>query len=60
MFTHESKGKSKVHPRTGHKGPEGEERYSSTLSLTLALDASGWLTPRPGRFTAGENTVPIV
>jgi hypothetical protein len=27
-----------VCPRTGHKGPEGEQRYSSTLSLTLALD----------------------
>ena len=26
--------KVKVHPRTGHEGPEGEERYSSTLSLT--------------------------
>ena len=32
------KGKRKVHPRTGHEGPEGEQRYSSTLSLTLALD----------------------
>jgi hypothetical protein len=26
-------------------------RYSSTLSLTLALDGGGWSTPRPGRFT---------
>jgi hypothetical protein len=32
------KGKGKVHPRTGHEGPEGEHRYSSTLSLTSALD----------------------
>jgi hypothetical protein len=24
--------------------------YSSTLSLTSALDRGGWLTPRPGRF----------
>ena len=24
----------KVHPRTGHKNPEGEQRYASTLSLT--------------------------
>ena len=31
-------GKSKVHPR---KGPEGEQRYSSTLSLTMALDGGG-------------------
>jgi len=31
----------KVHRRTGHEGPEGEYRYSSTLSLTSALDGSG-------------------
>ena len=43
------KGKGGVHPRTGHEGPEGEERYSSTLSLTLALDGGEWSTPRPGR-----------
>ena len=30
------KGKGKGHPRTGHEGPEGEWRYSSTLSLTSA------------------------
>jgi len=37
-----------VHTRTGHEGPEGQYRYSSTLSLTSALD--GWVvsaTPRP-------------
>jgi hypothetical protein len=28
------KGKGKVYPRTGHKGPEGEQRYNFTLSLT--------------------------
>jgi hypothetical protein len=28
----------KVHPRTGHQGPEGEYNYSSTLSLTSAVD----------------------
>jgi len=27
----------KVHPITGHEGPEGQQRYSSTLSLTSAL-----------------------
>jgi len=32
-------GIGKVHPRTGHEGPEGE--YSSTLSLTSALDGVG-------------------
>jgi hypothetical protein len=29
---------SEVHPRTGYEGPEGEQRYSFTLSLTSALD----------------------
>ena len=42
------KGKGKVHPRTGHEGPQGEQRYSSTLSLTSALDGVGAnATPRP-------------
>jgi hypothetical protein len=52
--------KGEVHPRTGHEGPEGEERYNSTLSLTSALDRGGWSTPRPGRFTPGKDLVPIV
>jgi len=34
--------------------------YSSTLSVTLALDGGGWSTPRPGRFTPVEDPVPIV
>jgi len=55
-----SKGKGKVHPRTNHEDPEGEQRYISTLSLTLALDVGGWSTPRPGRFTTGKDPVPIV
>jgi hypothetical protein len=29
-------------PRSGYEGPDGEYRYSSTLSLTSALDGSGW------------------
>jgi hypothetical protein len=37
----EHKGKGKGHPRTGHEGPEGEYRYSTTLSLTSALDGVG-------------------
>jgi hypothetical protein len=37
----------KVCPRTGHEGSEGEQRCSSTLSLTSALDGSEWLTPPP-------------
>jgi hypothetical protein len=34
--------------------------YSSNLSLTSALDAGGWSTPRPGRFTPRKYLVPIV
>ena len=33
--------------------------YSFTLFLTSALDGSGWLAPRPGRFTPGKDPVPI-
>jgi hypothetical protein len=47
---------SKFRSRTDHEGPEGEYKYSSTLSLTSELDGSGWLTPRPGRFTPETET----
>jgi hypothetical protein len=33
--------KGKFHPRIDRKGPEVEHRYSSTLSLTSALDGVG-------------------
>jgi hypothetical protein len=45
-----------VHPRTGHKGPEGEYRYTSTLSLTSALDGGGWSMPHPSHFTSRKET----
>ena len=44
----------KFHPRTGHEGIHMEYIYSSTRSLSSALDGSGWLTSRPGRFTPGR------
>ena len=53
--------KGKVHPRTGHEGPEGEYRYSSTLLLTLALDwggthcIGGWVGPRAGVDRCGKS-----
>ena len=37
---------------TAQKG----SRYSSTLSLTSALDWGCWSTPRSGRFTAGKDS----
>jgi len=33
------------------------QRYSSTLSLTSALDVGGWSTPRPDRSTPGKETL---
>jgi len=36
-----SKGKGKVHPRTGHEGSDGEQMYSSALPSTSALDGVG-------------------
>ena len=54
------KGKGKVSRKTSHEGPEWEERYTSTLSLTSALDERVWSTPRLGRFTPGKDPVPIV
>jgi hypothetical protein len=33
--------KGKARPRTGHEGPEWEQRCRSTLSLTSALDGVG-------------------
>jgi hypothetical protein len=50
---------SKVHPRTDHEGQEGEQRDSTTLSLTSALDEGGWSTPRPCRFTPGKTQYPL-
>ena len=51
-----AKREAKRHPRRRHEGPEGKQRYSSARSLTSALDGGGWLTPWPGRFTAGKTT----
>jgi len=52
--------KCEFHPRTGHEGPEGELRFSSSLSLISALHGSGWSVPRPGRFTPRKDPVPIL
>ena len=52
--------KGEVHPRTGDGGPEGKYMYSSTLSVTSAIEGDGRSKPRPGRFTPGKDPVPIV
>jgi hypothetical protein len=36
------------------------KRYSSTLSLTSALNRGGWSASGPGRFTPGKDPVPTV
>ena len=48
----EGKGKGKVHPRTGHEGPEGEYRYIALVFLKPRY-WMGWVvnaTPRPLYF----------
>jgi hypothetical protein len=34
--------------------------FSSTFSLTSALDGGGWSMPHPGGFTPGNDQVPFV
>jgi len=48
-----SRSLDKVHPRTGHEGPEGEWRYSSSLSATAALDRVSGQTEAPAVLPPG-------
>ena len=50
----------KRHPREGLEGPIGEYMYSSTVSLTSAVDTGGWSTPGRAHFTPSKDSVPIV
>jgi len=34
----------------------GEQRFSSTISLTSALDGGAWSMPHPSHFTPGKET----
>ena len=52
MYT--AQGKGKVHPGTGHECSEGERRYSSTLSLTSALDGAGGQHHAPAALPPGN------
>jgi hypothetical protein len=45
---------SKVHFRTGHESPEGEYRYSATVSLTSALDGVGDQCHVPAALPLGK------
>ena len=55
-----SKVKVKLTLRTGHEDPDGEYSYSSTLSLTSALDGVGDQRHAPAALTPGNVPVPIV
>jgi len=57
MSYNTNKVKDKVHPRRGHEGPEGE--YSSTLSLTSALDGVGGQRHAPAALPPGKNRYPL-
>ena len=53
-YTCNGKHKRKVHPITGHEGPDLEYMYKSTLSLTSAIDGVGG-----GRITPGKTRYPL-
>jgi len=48
----------KAHPRTGQEGPEGEYKYSSTLSLTSALDMVGGQRHAPAALPPEKTRYP--
>jgi hypothetical protein len=50
VIVYRNEVKIKVYRRTGQEGLKVEWRYSSTFSLTSALDVRGWPTQRPSRF----------
>jgi hypothetical protein len=39
--------KDVIHPRTNLESPEGEQKYSSTIYLTSAVNEGRYLTPHP-------------
>ena len=44
----------KVQATTGHQGPDGEQKYSPTPSLTSVPDEGGWSMPRSSHFTPAK------
>ena len=50
----------KVRPITGHERPEGKQKYSSTLSLTSALDGVGGQHDALAALPPGRDAVPVV
>ena len=52
-------GKGEVHPITGHEGPVGEQRYSSTLSLTSTVDGVGGQRHASAALPLGKTRYPL-
>jgi hypothetical protein len=50
---------SAVRVITGHEGPEGEQRYSSTLSLTSALDGMDGKRHAAAALSPGKTRYPL-
>jgi hypothetical protein len=53
QWLYSNKDKGNVHPRRGHEGTE-REKYSSTLSLTSALDGVGVHRYAPASLPPGK------
>jgi len=51
--------KGNIHPRTDHEGADGEYRYTSTLSLTSALDGLGGQRHAPAALPPGKTRYPL-
>ena len=50
----------RFHPFTGHEGPQGEQRYSSTLFQTSALGGGEGSASRPGStLPPGKTRYPL-
>ena len=59
VYCEVGQGQGKVHPRPGHEGPEREQRYSFTFSLTSALDGVGGQRHAPAALPPGETRYPL-
>jgi len=55
-----AKSTVKAHTVTGHEGPVGQWRYTSTLYLSLVLDGVGGQCHAPTTLPLGNDLVPIV
>ena len=58
-FWVDENGKGEIHTRTGHEGPEGEQKYSSTLSVTSGLDGMGDQLHVPAALPPGKPRYPL-